>query len=99
MQKSYKKLLKIKKFYLEQENEDMIKLIDLILSRLSLYTHKIYKKYPLFEEVFIRHGKEYICITHPTAVMLKTKKKNYDFEYNLQEVMTETKIAITDLYS
>ena len=97
IKKSYNKVLKYRKFYMEQGNDSMVKMTELILSRISLYNRKIYKKYPLFEEVFIRRGKKYICITHPTAVMMKTKKYNNDFGYNLQEVMTENKIAITGI--
>ena len=37
----------------------------------------------------------YISITFPSSVMMKTKKGRYDFAFNLQEIITENDIVIT----
>lgn len=37
---------------------------------------------------------KYVCITFPSAVMMKTKKREYNYALNLQEWMTENHIII-----
>ena len=90
-----------KKLYSKQkefENDEEISLlIVLSLRRLDIYNKKIFKRIDEFEKSFSETDKDYICISFPSAVMLPTKKGNYDFGFNLQEIMTEHNIIITGL--
>jgi len=63
----------------------------------DLYNKKIFKRIDEFEKSFSETDKDYICISFPSAVMLPTKKGNYDFGFNLQEIMVEHNIIITGL--
>lgn len=40
---------------------------------------------------------DYVSITFPSAVMMKTKKGQYDFAFNLQEIITDNDIILTGL--
>jgi len=73
--------------------------IGIILGRLDLYNKKIFKRIKEFKRSFNETDKDYICISFPSAVMMPTKKGNFDFGFNIQEIMTENNIIITGLIS
>ena len=90
-----KKLLKKQKKY--QHDKVILESIRLVLGRLNFYNEKNLKGIPEFEKAFSQTEKDYICVSFPSAVMMPTKKGNYDFGFNLQELMTENKIIIAGL--
>lgn len=40
---------------------------------------------------------DYVSITFPESLMMKTKKGGFDFAFNLQEIMTDNKLILTGL--
>jgi len=88
--------LKVKERMFE-DDEEISALIRLILGRIKLYSKKNLRRINEWEEIFNESDKDYISITFPSAVMLPTKKGNFDFGFNLQEIMTENNIIITGL--
>jgi len=88
-------LLKKQKEYCE--NEEIKDLIKIILNRLDFYNKKTFKKIKQFKKAFKETDKDIISITFDSAVMMPTKKGNYDFGFNIQEIMSENKIVITGL--
>lgn len=75
-------------------DEEKLKLINLALKRVELYNIRIYKRRKEFEQVLLERETKYVCITFPSAVMMKTKKGEYNYALNLQEWMTENHIII-----
>ena len=70
-------------------------MLDLILNNLKIYNKNVYKKIPEFEAIMEERDINYVSITFPSSVMMKTKKGRYDFAFNLQEIITENDIVIT----
>ena len=92
-----KELLKKQRSYTDDKR--ISEMIGLILGRIGLYNKKNLKRIKEFKKSFNETDKNYICISFPSAVMMPTKKGNYDFGFNIQEIMTEHNIIITGLVS
>lgn len=82
------------KLEIYSHDEEKLKLINLALKRIELYNIKIYKKRKEFEQILVERKTKHVCITFPSAVMMKTKKGEYNYALNLQEWMTENHIII-----
>lgn len=78
-------------------DEEMLKLINIALSRVELYNIRLYKKRNQFKKLLVENNKKFICITTPNSVMMKTNKGIYDFALNLQEMMTENHIVFSGI--
>lgn len=78
---------------------EKLKLINLALKRVELYNIRLYKRRKEFEQVLLERETKYVCITFPSAVMMKTKKGEYNYALNLQEWMTENHIIINGALS
>ena len=72
----------------------MLELIDMALKRIEIYNVRICKKRNVLKKILLERDVKYVCITFPSAVMMKTKKGMYDYALNLQELMTENHIII-----
>ena len=96
MKDTARKLIKMKND-LENEHE-IIEFIDLILPKLQIYSHKMYKRIDEFEQAMENSNKEFVCITYPTAPLIKTKKGNWDFAKNLQKAITDNNIIIGSIF-
>ena len=84
--------------YLKYENdEEMLKLIKIIIKRLSIYNYKMAARIDEFEKALNETEKDFISITFPSATLMPTKKGNFDFAFNLQEVITDNDIIISGL--
>ena len=92
--KSIKKSLKGLDIKLEEyeDNEEMVKLINLAKRRIKIHKHKVFAKRKRYEKEFEKRGDVKLSIIFPESVMLKTKRGMFDFAYNLQEVMTSNYI-------
>ena len=90
-------LLRKQRMY--KHDKKISEMIGLILGRLGLYNKKVFKRIKEFKKSFNETDKDYICISFPSAVMMPTKKGNYDFGFNIQEIMIENNIIITGLVS
>ena len=77
------------------DNKEFNKMLNLILNNLKIYNKNVYKKIPEFEAIMEERDINYVSITFPSSVMIKTKKERYDFAFNLQEIITENDIVIT----
>ena len=89
----------IKKLKENQDNEELIDMIDLILSRLELYNNKTVKKLPEFKKEIKDTDKNYISITFPGARMIPTKKGKLGMAKNLQIAMTDNNCIIGSIFS
>jgi len=82
------------KLVIYAHDEEKLKLINLALKRIELYNIRMYKKRSKFEKLLLERDTKYVCITFPSAVMMKTKKGEYNFALNLQQWMTDNHIII-----
>ena len=99
-----KSIIKTKKILLKKleefkDDEEVFNLIKLVLRRITFYNRNVCNKINEFEEAFSQTKKNFICVMFPSAVMMPTKKGNYDFGFNLQEIMTENNIILTGILS
>lgn len=62
IQSSINKLLKLRQEK-HKKNEKTVELIDVILTRIQIYNHRIYKKLDEFEEALNNSNKYFVCIT------------------------------------
>ena len=56
-------------------------MLDLILNNLKIYNKNVYKKIPEFEAIMEERDINYVSITFPSSVIMKTKKGRYDFAF------------------
>lgn len=96
MKRSANKLLNLRKEF--NNDEQIVALIDLILPKLHLYTHKMYNRIDEFEQAINNSNKDFVCITYPNAPLIKTKKGNWDFAKNLQMAVTDNNIIIGSIF-
>ena len=45
------------------DDEEMQKLIDIIIPRIQIYTHRLYKRINEFEQAIENSNKDFVCIT------------------------------------
>ena len=89
----------MKKLNENRDDEKMVDMIDLILSRIELYNTTIAKKLPEFKEEIKDSNKNYISITFPGARRILTKKGKTDMGKNLQIAMTDRNCIIGTIFS
>ncbi len=77
------------------DDEEMLKLINLALGRIELYNVRMHKKRKKLESILLERDCKYVCITFPDAVMMKTKKGEFNYGLNLHQLMTEHNIILT----
>lgn len=95
MERTRKKLNEMRGY--NNGNKEFNEMLDLILNNLKIYNKNVYKKIPEFEAIMKERDINYVSITFPSAVMMKTKKGRFDFAFNLQEIITENDVVITGL--
>ena len=88
-----------KKLKEHEDDEEMVDMIDLILSRLELYNKKKKKKLDLFKQEIEDTNKNYISITFPGARRILTKKGKTDMGKNLQIAMNDNNCVIASIFS
>ena len=83
------------KLEVHANDDDMAELINLALGRIELYSVRMYKKRKKLESILLERDCKYVSITFPDAVMMKTKKGEFNYGLNLHQLMTEHKIILT----
>ena len=73
MNRSINKLFQLRQENIE--NEKTVELIDVILTRIQIYNHRIYRKLDEFEEALNNSNKDFVCITYPNAPLIPLKSK------------------------
>ena len=87
------KIIKIlQKGEIDEETEKALKLA---LKNTKIYCRKVYNNINELEKAIMKSNKDYVSVSFPDAVMMKTKKGKYDFALNLQSIMANHKILIT----
>ena len=96
MKRSIRLLFKMKEQ--NPEDEELNKIIDLIIPRIQIYNRKMYKKLDIFQEALDKSNKDFVCITYPNAPLIKTKKGKWDFAKNLQMAVSDNNIIIGSIF-
>lgn len=96
MKRSIKKLMQLKKQ--NTDNEEIIKIIDIIIPRIQIYNHRLYKRIDEFQQAIDNSNKDFVCITYPNAPLIPTKKGKWDFAKNLQMAVTDDNIIIGSIF-
>ena len=77
MKKSIKKLMQLKKQ--NTDDEKIMKLIDIIITRIQIYNHRLNKRIDEFETAIENSNKDFVYITYPNAPLIPTKKRKMGF--------------------
>jgi len=85
------------KLEIYKNDEEICKLINLALKRITLYNTRIYKKISMYNSILEERDVDSVSIIFPRACWMKTKRGIYDFAFNLQEIMTENHIILTGM--
>ena len=96
MKRSINKLNKLKKQ--NTDDEEMQKLIGIIIPRIQIYNHRLYKRIDEFEQAIENSNKDFVCITYPNAPLIPTKKGKWDFAKNLQMAVTDNNVIIGSIF-
>lgn len=80
-----------------KNDEEMCKKINSILRRINLYYTSIFTKLDIYKGILSERNAKSVSISFPESCWMKTKKGNYDFAFNLQEIMTENHIILTGM--
>lgn len=82
---------------LESKNldEETEKVLKLALKNSKIYCRKVFNNIDELEKAIEKSNKNYVSISFPDAVMMKTKKGGYEFGLNLQSIMANHQILIT----
>ncbi len=96
MKRSINKLLKIREEHIGEEK--IVELIDIILPRIQIYNHKLYKHIDEFEQAIENSNKDFVCITYPNAALIPTKKGTWNFAKNFQVAVTDDNIIIGSIF-
>ena len=96
MKRSSNKLIQLKKQ--NPDNEEIQKLIDIIIPRIQIYNHRLYKRIDEFEQAIENSNKDFVCITYPNAPLIPTKKGKWDFAKNLQMAVTDNNVIIGSIF-
>lgn len=90
-----------KLYQLRQENiknEKTVELIDVILTRIQIYNHRIYRKIDEFEEALNNSNKDFVCITYPNAPLIPLKSKKWDIAKNLQMAVSDNNTILGSIF-
>ncbi|MDR0911169.1 MAG: transposase [Methanobrevibacter sp.] len=71
---------------------------DIAIKNPFLFTKKVAKKLSKFEKAFKNTDKDKISFNFPQAVMMKTKKGNFDYCFNLQLMISEKNLILGGLF-
>ena len=96
MKRSVNKLIQLKKQ--NTDDEEIQKLIDIILHRIQIYNHRLYKRLDEFEQAIENSNKDFVSITYPNAPLIPTKKGKWDFAKNLQMAVTDNNVIIGSIF-
>ena len=96
MKRSSNKLIQMKKQ--NTNDEEIQKLIDIIIPRIQIYNHRLYKRIDEFEQAIENSNKDFVCITYPNAPLIPTKKGKWDFAKNLQMAVTDNNVIIGSIF-
>ena len=96
IKRSIQKLIQLKKQ--NTGNEEILNLIDIILLRIQIYNHRLYKRIDEFEQAIENSNKDFVCITYPNAPLIPLKKGKWGFAKNLQMAVTDDNIIIGSIF-
>ena len=96
MNRSVNKLIQLKKQ--NTDDEEMQKLIGIIIPRIQIYNHRLYKRIDEFEQAIENSNKDFVSITYPNAPLIPTKKGKWDFAKNLQMAVTDNNVIIGSIF-
>lgn len=85
------------KLEIHKNDEEMCKMINLVLKRIKIYNTHIYEKKDIYLNIINERNIDSVSITFPSTCWMKTKRGSYDFAFNLQEIMTENHIILTGM--
>ena len=85
------------KLEIYKDDDELCKTINLVLKRIKIYNTRIYEKKDIYLNIMNERNNDALSITFPTSCWMKTKRGNYDFAFNLQEIMTENHIILTGM--
>ena len=97
MKRSLNKLNKLKKQ--NTDDEEMQKLIGIIIPRIQIYNHRLYKRIDEFEQAIENSNKDFVSITYPNAPLIPTKKGKWEFTKNLQMAVTDNNVIIGSIFT
>ena len=80
------------------DDEEMQKLIGIIIPRIQIYNHRLYKRIDEFEQAIENSNKDFVSITYPNAPLIPTKKGKWDFAKNLQMAVTDNNVIIGSIF-
>ena len=80
-----------------KNDEEMCKTINSILKRINLYNTNIFSKLDIYTNILNERETDSVSVSFPEACWMKTKRGIYDFAFNLQEIMTENHIILTEM--
>ena len=87
---------------LEKESmadEKIMKYIRLVRSNLDFFNQDIFNNLPFLKRMMEEREIDKLSITFPESVMMPSKKGRQDFAFNVHEIMTDNKIALTPFLS
>ena len=96
MKRSVNKLIQLKKQ--NTDDEEMQKLIGIIIPRIQIYNHRLYKRIDEFEQAIENSNNDFVSITYPNAPLIPTKKGKWDFAKNLQMAVTDNNVIIGSIF-
>ncbi len=76
-------------------DDETEKVLKLALKNTKIYCRKVFNNIDELEKAIEKSNKNYVSVSFPDAVMMKTKKGGYDFALNLQSIMANNQILIT----
>lgn len=76
----------------------MCKTINSILKRINLYNTNIFSKLPIYSTILNERKHVSVFVSFLGACWMKTKKGIYDFAFNLQKIMTENHMILTEIW-
>ena len=95
--KSSPKQFKLKILNLLEEkdlDDETCEVLKLALKNTKIYCRKVYNHIDELEKAIGKSNKDYISVSFPSAIMMKTKKGSYNFGLNLQSIMAKHQILI-----
>lgn len=81
----------------EDLDEETEKVLKLALKNSKIYCRKVFNNLDELEKAIEKSNKNYVSVSFPDAVMMKTKKGGYEFGLNLQSIMANHQILITGI--
>ena len=85
------------KLEIYKNDEEMCKMIKLVLKRINLYNIDTFAKLDIYKDIIEERNAKSVSLTFPQACWMKLKAGAFDFAFNLQEIMTQNHIILTGI--